>query len=319
MPEQVIELSARSTIRVSSTRVTVESSSVTRAITGLSLIIGALALVAAGAGLFWTQGSAPATFVTVRGETIDLYARGLYAFDSAFKGAGNRGTDLVTLALALPLLLVSLVLFRRGRLRGRLLLTGTLFYFLYVYASVALSTAYNDLFLVYIALFSASLFAFILAFAATDTQELAQRMSPAMPRRGPGIFMLASGLVTLVMWLTPLVGAVIDGTPPGQLATSTVLVTDVLDLGFIVPALLLSGLLILRGQPLGYLIALSLLVLEVMLAPAIAAQTAFQVEANVEFTTGAIVGPIAGFVVLALVALWVLVTLLRNIGETPPV
>ena len=31
----------------------------------------------------------------MRGETIDLYAEGLYRSDSVFKGAGNRGTDVV--------------------------------------------------------------------------------------------------------------------------------------------------------------------------------------------------------------------------------
>jgi hypothetical protein len=45
------------------------------------------------------------------------------------------------------------VLYRRGSLRGRLLLIGILTYFLYVYASIAFGAAYNALFLVYVGLF----------------------------------------------------------------------------------------------------------------------------------------------------------------------
>jgi hypothetical protein len=45
-------------------------------------------------------------------------------------------------------------------------LTGALGYFLYTYASMAFLTAFNNLFLVYVALFSLSLFAFILALSA---------------------------------------------------------------------------------------------------------------------------------------------------------
>lgn len=80
----------------------------------------------------------------------------------------------------------------------------------------------------------------------------------------------------------------------------------------------LAGVLILRRNPLGYLIAFSLLVLETTLAPLIATQTVSQVLAGVSFTTGEIVGPMAGFVVLATVAIWVMVTILRNISDSAP-
>ena len=64
---------------------------------------------------------------------------------------------------------VSSLRYRRGSLRGALLLTGTLGYFLYVYASMALGTVvYNELFLAYVVLFSASLFAFVLALTGID-------------------------------------------------------------------------------------------------------------------------------------------------------
>ena len=70
---------------------------------------------------------------------------------------------------------------QRGSLRGGILLTGALAYFLYYGASLGLGTAYNRLFLVYIALFSASFYAFILAFTAFDLDSLAERISPRVP------------------------------------------------------------------------------------------------------------------------------------------
>lgn len=45
---------------------------------------------------------------------------------------------------------------------------GALAYFLYVYATLALNAAYNDLFLVYVALFSASFFALAAVVASID-------------------------------------------------------------------------------------------------------------------------------------------------------
>ncbi len=93
------------------------------------------------------------------------------------------------------------------------------------------------------------------------------------------------------------------------------MVTDALDLGVIVPLTTISGVLILRGRPLGYVLALSLLVLEAMLAPMIAMQTVYQMDAGVDLSTGEALGAIGGFTVIAVLAILVLVDLLRHISD----
>jgi hypothetical protein len=280
----------------------------------LIVLIIVLTLVATGFGLFWPDGGNSYTFTTLRDEQAQIYGRGLYRYDTVFTGAANRGTDGVTLFLGVPLLLLATLLYRRGSLRGGLLLPGTLVYFLYVYGSYGLGIAYNRLFLVYIVLFSASLWAFALSFRSIDAQLFSEQVSPHLPRRGLTIFMVASGLVTLVVWLVPLLDALVWNVPPPLLGPYTTKITDVLDLGIITPATFVAGGLILCRNPLGYLMALSILVLEIMLAPMIAAQTVSQLMAGVSFTTVEIVGPMAGFIVLALVAIWMLVALLRNVS-----
>ena len=70
-------------------------------------IVAVLALISAGAGLFWQDGGAPLAFATVHGETVQLDGQGLYSFDWDFKAPIQRGTDAVTLFLCLPLLLYS--------------------------------------------------------------------------------------------------------------------------------------------------------------------------------------------------------------------
>ena len=44
----------------------------------LSSLICLLALVAAGAGLFWPDGGSPFSFTAIRGEIVQIYGRGLY-------------------------------------------------------------------------------------------------------------------------------------------------------------------------------------------------------------------------------------------------
>jgi hypothetical protein len=284
---------------------------------GFSLLVAALAFIASGVGLFWQGGKGPSTVTTIYGQAVRLYGHGLYRHDTLFAGAGNRGTDAVTLFLSIPLLVVSVLLYRRGSLRGSLLLTGMLAYFLYVYASLALGSAYNSLFLLTIAVFSASLFAFMRSIAAIDLRRLPTHFSPRLPHRGIASFMLICGLTTLVVWLgMGLLPALIRGGPPKLLDSYTTSITDVVDLGIITPACFLAGFLLLRRSPLGYVMTVALLGILVMLGPVFAAQTVSQLSAGVSYTPGDIIGPIGGFGFLSLVAAWLLVVVLRNISDT---
>lgn len=284
-----------------------------RRIVRLAWLIAGLALVATLAGLLAPDGTGPATVQSVRGETVELYGEGLYRRDSVFKGASNVGTDVITLFLAIPLLVWSAIAYRRGSPRGGPLLLGVLAWFLYVYATYALSVAFNELFLVYVALASASFFAFVLLWRALDPARLAGGPSDVVVRRTAAL-MLASALLTFLVWSLPLLAATISGDAPKWLDTSSTMVTDALDLAIITPAALLAGMLLRRREPLGYLIAIVLLVLLLILAPAIVAQTLSQLAADIEFTGGEIVGPMAGFVVLGALAAWCLHGLLRPLG-----
>src|SRR6266478_3763602 len=169
-----------------------------KAVVWLSALIAVLAL-AAGVGLFYQNGGSSFSFTTLHGQTVQLYGQGLYHYDTIASASQEKGQDVVTLFLGIPLLVVSLLLYRKGSLRGHLLLTGTLGYFLYTYGSMAFLTSYNPLFLAYVALFSASLFAFVLALTSFDLQSLSAHFSPHLPRRSFAVFLFAVGLFLFVM------------------------------------------------------------------------------------------------------------------------
>jgi hypothetical protein len=198
------------------------------------------------------------------------------------------------------------------------LLAGVLTWFLYAYLSMAFGAAYNGLFLVYVALFSASFYAFVLLMTSMDLGRLPSAVVARLPRRGPAIFMFASGVVTLFVWLGPLVSGMLEGRPPDLLGHYTTMVTDAIDLAVITPSTIVAGALILRRKPAGYLMAFPLLGLIVMLLPAIALMTVFQLRAGVAFTPGEVVGPMAGFATLGLFAIWVGAAVLRRIPDSVP-
>lgn len=289
-----------------------------KSILWLAGLAGVLGLVVAGVGILMVGDADPAVTSSIRGETVDLYGTGLYQFDTVFHGANNRSTDLVTLLFGLPLLVISLRWLRTGSLRGRLLLLGTLGFFVYGSVGYALgAVAYNDMFLVYVAYFSASLGAFIVTFASLFGSWHGDQAVDDLPRRGPGVFMLVSGVVVLAVWLMDPIGGLLEGEPPKGLDTYTTLFTHAFDMAVIAPAAVAAGVMILKRRWVGYVISFSLLGLEALLMPIITIGTILQVQLGVTFTPAEVVGPIAGFSVLAVGAIGVMVAVLRRVtGST---
>jgi len=276
------------------------------------VLIAAFALVAAAGGLFVRSGTGPFAFTTLRGQQAQIFGQGLYRYDTVFFGAGFKGQDAVVLFLAIPLLLISLVWSSRGSLAGHLLFIGILGYFLYVYASMALGAAFNPFFLVYVAIFSASLFAFVHTFSSLNPSSIAAHIE-RLPGRGIAVFMFLAGLVTLTVWGAPLVTALAKAAPPEKMDIYTTMVTYALDLAIITPATFLCAFLVLRGNPLGYALAVTLLTIILLLAPQIVLSTIFQRSAGIPFTPGELIGPIAGFVILGSAAAWFLFNILRTV------
>jgi hypothetical protein len=267
----------------------------------LVVMIVQLAVVAAGIGLFYDPPAGPMIPTSVDDAAMKMYGHGIYRYDSLLVGAGFRGVDAVTLVLGVPLLVISGVLYRRGSFRGALLLTGTLAYFLYNYASMALSAAYNNLFLVYIALFSTSLFAFVTVMMSFDLASLPRRFSPALPQREIAAYLVAVASLLVVLWVGDVASALLAGTVPAALGSSTTIVTYVLDLGVIAPGALLAAVLLLQGKPLGYLLAATLLTMNLTLGAALLSQGVAILQAGVRMSVPQIAGLIGSFALLTVI------------------
>lgn len=283
---------------------------------GLSSLVALLALVAAGAGLFWPGEGSPFTFTTLRGQAVEMYGQGLYRYDTAFKAPILRGTDAVTLLVGIPLLVWAIVRYRRDSLRGGLLLTGVLSYFLYKSASLAFGVAYNDLILVYIVYFSASFFAFLLTFTSIDLADLAARTSPDLPHGWIAAFMFLAGLSVFV-WLIDIISGLTQGGAPANLASYTTETTYPFDLGIIAPTAFLGGVLVLRRAPLGYLLAATLLTLNALVGIMVVGQSVAQLLAGITLSPVEWAAFVGTFVVMSLVAATLLVILFRHVADSP--
>lgn len=277
-------------------------------------LIAVLAIIIAGVGLFSQGGDGAFPFTTVYGDTIEIYGQGVYRHDSSFVAALFKGTDAVTLFAGIPLLLTGYWLYRRGSLRGGIFLIGMLLYFLYLGVTYTFSAIFNSLFLVYTALFSASLFAVILALTSFDTQNLASKVTSGMPRRGIAIFMFVAGLGTLMLWLSELIGPLMTGQAPANLGPYTTMFTHGFDSAVITPACVITGMYLLKRKPFGYLLAAPLLILCTLIGVVVIGQTISQTLAGFVFPIGVYIGMIGSWVVMGAFSVGLAIRFFRNIS-----
>jgi len=215
-------------------------------------IIFFLALIAALAGIWPAEGKTVA-LTNFRGEKVTINGRGLYYWDTVSMVAQMQANDLITLVLGLPLIAISFFWSLRGSLRGRLLLTGTIGFILYTYITMAFGAQYNSLFLIYVALFSLSLFSFILLIKTFDLIKLPRHFSSKLPRRWISGLLFFAALFLSMAWLGRVFATFSTGAIP-QLENTTSMFIQVMDLGIIIPVCIISGVLLIRRHPLGYLL-----------------------------------------------------------------
>lgn len=272
-------------------------------------LIGVLALFAAGMGLFYDTPGQSYEITSFRGEQVTINGHGLYYFDTVSTAAQMQGNDLITLVVGLPLLAVSAWLALRGSLRGQLLLTGTLGFFLYTYMSMSMLTAYNALFLAYVVLFAMSLYAFILSMLSIDLKTLPQHFSPKLPRGWIAAALFAVGGFLALAWFGRVVPEMLNPQTPAALENTTTRVIQAMDLALIAPLAILAGILLLRRSAWGYLLASVAVLKGLTMALAVSTMGINMALKGVPDSLGILIP----FLALTLLNLIVAVLLLRNI------
>jgi hypothetical protein len=248
----------------------------------LAIMILPLALLAAGAGIFWQGSGEPYPFDTLRGETVMIRGHGLYRYDTILSSSQEVGNDVVTLLIGIPLLVMGITLSRKGTLRGQLLLTGALGYFLYTYGAMSFQTAFNPLFLVYVALFSLSLFGFILSISNLDVDEITRHILNTFPRRAIAIYFISVALFLSLAWLGLVLSPSLTWTPPYGLESAITMPIQAIDLGVIVPTSFIAAALLLRKSAWGYVLSAVMLLKVLMMGAALIAMIIGQILAGVE-------------------------------------
>ena len=186
--------------------------------------------------------------------------------------AQSHGFDIGNL-IGVLILGLGLTWSARGSVRGRLVAVGALGYLLYSFVTYAFLIVLNAATLGYIAVLGFGVWSFITGFAAVDDQEADQLAAGHLYRRLTAGFMIVIAALFALTWLREIAGSLVSGQLPAGLAAAGWPMNPpyVLDLGFVVPVVVLGGLRLVRRKPGGarfavpFLIFLPLLSISVLL------------------------------------------------------
>jgi hypothetical protein len=240
-----------------------------RAARVLSAILAALLATASGVGLF----------------VDDLYQ------EPAAVAAMFRGYDLIALLIIAPLIAVTSLPALRRSVQAQLLWTSGLAFGVYHSALYVFGTEFNDIFLLHVAVFSASIFAFGLAIANLEVPGIANRFVDRTPARLIAAILLLLAATLAVFWIVPSLRFAITGEIPteGSELIAPAAITHlgwVLDLSMLAPAYALAGIMLWRRAPWGFVLATVVLVAGLVQQVAYMTALVFQANADIPGASG---------------------------------
>ena len=219
--------------------------------------------------------------------------------------------DMVTLIMGIPLLLISLFLFRKESIKGKLLLTGTLGYFFVTYLLYTATAGY-DIILLYYALISLTSFLAIVILTATIIEmKLSSYFNSKASVSFVGVFLLFSSVLTALSWQGIVAPTFNESsiTPSGTVHYTRLIVYG-LNFGLLLPLALLSGLLLIKRVSIGYGLSSVYIIFSAILMTALTARIMAMNSDGADVFPAVIVVPLFN-----LIAILCAIYLLNNVRE----
>jgi hypothetical protein len=197
----------------------------------LTLIVTSLAIVSSAGGLL----------------IDDLY------HDPELIKQGWIANDIVTLLIS-PFLPVAFLLTKRGSERARLIWLGIMSYMFYNFSFYLFGASFNKFFLIYVALFTASLYSIIIGLIITSNLPIRENASHKN-HKYVSVFLFCLAIPLLIVELRECFDFIYSGKKP-EIPT----LIFALDLSLVVPAAILSSILLWKRNPWGKVLGAMVLV-----------------------------------------------------------
>jgi hypothetical protein len=250
------------------------------------------------------------TFASAVAGSWTLLDPGLLHGPAAMRGSA-RGTALVLLVLALPVLLVSLWRAARGSRWALFTWAGALLYVVYNAVLFLFLTPFNSAFLVYVVMLGSALWSVGYLATARELRMAGESVAATAPTRAVAAYVGVVVALNLAAWLSRVVPALDDPYPAPMLegtgvATNAIFVQD---LAVWLPLAGVAAVWLARRQPRGAVVVGALLAMWVIEGVSVAVDQWFGATADPasSVVSKELVLPFLLIAAVGLVPLWLLV------------
>jgi len=244
-------------------------------------------------------------FVNQYGDSVKIFGNGIYAQDSFFKAPIFIGSDATMLFLVVPLMIFAIIgNINKRTLGSKLFLIGVLATVLYYATSMVFGVTYNMAELLYIALFSSSLFTLITLMIDINLIKLRKSQKWLLPTKGLRMFLIVSGVALFGIWLMDILPSLFNGKSLTLIENYTTEITYAIDMGIISPLMFICLRLLNKKEGLGDVLLAILLTLCTVMGIMLPIQTIVQTLAGIVTPLPVIVIKVGVFVLLAAFAVY---------------
>jgi len=205
----------------------------------------------------WLWLSVAAVIIEIIGNIIGLSVKSIYSTLTPVFFPQAIAQDIASLIIISPLWLVLAILALRGSLRSYLLWLGVLFFTVYNYVIYTFSVPFGLLFPLWVAVLGLSLFSLIGGIVSVDHKAIKAAFTNRLATRIVAWSLIVIAILFALLWLSEDVPALLSGNVPQSVVDMAIPTNPVhiLDLAFFLPGVIIVSIMLLKGKPLGFVLA----------------------------------------------------------------
>lgn len=176
----------------------------------------------------------------------------------ALQAVGQDSANLVVVVV----LLFSTYFLAKNSLKAYLVWLGCYIYLFYAFVIYAFFIHFNYLFLIYVAILGLSVYIPVGSIFCINFSSLSQAFTNKIAVKPASILLMSIGILFGLLWLSEIIPSLFSKEVPQSLVETALFVNPVyvLDLGLILPAMMITSILVWRRKLLGYVLTVPLLV-----------------------------------------------------------
>jgi len=192
------------------------------------------------------------------------------------------GQDIINLIFVIPLFLISFIMMNKNSKRALFIWTGTLIYIIYTFVIFCFGVHFNALFLVYCLTLSLSFFLLVTVMSQLEYSAIREWYGEKTPRKSTAIYLFIIAGLFYLIWLKEIIPGIVGGKTPQSIVESGLLTNPVfvLDLVFVLPALIITGIKLRRKSPFAFFLAPTFLSFFIVMTMAIGGMVLLMVLRN---------------------------------------